>query len=138
MVPPGIDGLPASLCLLTHYFWAGFLPKLWLSPCCSFRLFQRFLRDLESLLTTLKQFSILSLSIPLFFLKCLWNHCYAGGPVMPKQACISDSTLLSALRNTADFTISCTCSRHLVPEAAEQLQNITEPPPCLTVGMLFF
>ena len=32
----------------------------------------------------------------------------------------------------------CTHSRHSVPEAAQQPQNITEPPPCLTVGKVFF
>ena len=34
--------------------------------------------------------------------------------------------------------IPCTHSRHPVPEAAQQPQNITEPPPCLTVGKVFF
>lgn len=32
----------------------------------------------------------------------------------------------------------CTDSRYPVPDAAKQHQNITEPPPCFTVDMVFF
>lgn len=38
----------------------------------------------------------------------------------------------------AQFIVRCTYSRQPEPDAAKQAQNITEPPPCFTLGTVFF
>lgn len=37
----------------------------------------------------------------------------------------------------SDFIVTCGDSRHLMPYTVKQPYDITEPPPCVTVGMLF-
>ena len=42
------------------------------------------------------------------------------------------------LNSSSDFMMSCTQSRHPVPEAEKQPHSICEAPPCLTVGVVLF